>query len=168
MPGKKIGRPKKPENHFRDLLGNTIPFKDILTKEEYNVFNELVELYISDFNETELSSYDMDDIMTIAVNKVLEFRMLKNSKGSIDKTLDVSQAIDRLRRQNEKLKENLVTRRRDRIDPKKFSGFSIVDLAAGWDHNKKIEKEKIAKEYMKKDKEVSKSDALIGNKNDQS
>ncbi|GAG00343.1 unnamed protein product, partial [marine sediment metagenome] len=69
-------------------------------------------------------------------------------------------------KQTEKLKENLATRRKDRIDPKKFSGFSIVDLAVGYDMQKKQEMMDKTTKFRKEEEKTSESELLIGNKED--
>lgn len=164
---RKRGRPKNVETHFRELLQEIIPIDDMFEVEEKEVFNKLVETYLKDFDETQLSANDMDDILCIATNKVLEFRLLKTGKGDADRIIDTSTAIDRLRKQTEKLKESLATRRRDRIDPKKYSGYSIIDLAAAWDKGKKDEAEEKVRSFIKEEKEILESPLLVGNRNDQ-
>ncbi len=75
--------------------------------------------------------------MSLAMNRVLEIRLLKFSKGDSGKQLDISLAIEKLRRATEKIKENLSSRRKDRIDPNEHKGFSIIDLAVGFEQEKK-------------------------------
>lgn len=164
---RKRGRPKNVETHFRELLQNIIPVDDMFEKDEKDVFNKLVETYLKDFDETQLSANDIDDILSVATNKVLEFRLLKTGKGDADRIIDTSTAIDRLRKQTEKLKESLATRRRDRIDPKKYSGFSIIDLAVAWDKGKKDDAENRIKMFTKEEEIIKKSPLLVGNREDQ-
>ena len=131
------------------------------------MFNGLVALYLRDFDESQLSANDMDDIISIAMNRVLEIRLLKTVKGKPEAQMDASTSIERLRKQTEKLKENLATRRKDRIDPKKYSGLSIVDLAVAFDKKKKDEMFMRAAKFEEEEREVMGSDLLIGNRNDQ-
>lgn len=135
-PGKKVGRPKNPPTH-KEMLQEIIPVKDIFDKEEEKIYSALTEIYLKDFDKEDLTSSDMDDIMSLAMNKVLEIRLLRSSKGDADKQIDTSAAIERLKRQTEKIKENLSSRRKDRINPNEFKGFSIVDLAVAFDLSKK-------------------------------
>jgi len=130
------GRPKNPPK-FKELMEELMYTTDIFEPEELEMFKGLSNIYLKDFDEEHLTANDMDDILTMAVNKVLEMRLLKASKGHTDMQIDTSVAIERLRKATEKLKENLATRRRDRIDPKKFGGFSIVDIAVAYDMEKK-------------------------------
>lgn len=132
------GRPKNPPE-IRAMLSNSIPTAEIFDESEKTMYDNLVGVYLKDFDESQLTANDMDDIMSIAMNRVLEFRLLKISKGNPDMQMEASASVERLRKQSEKLKDNLVARRRDRVDPKKLSGLSIVDLAAAFDANKKRE-----------------------------
>jgi len=142
MGGNGSGRPKNPPN-ARKMLKEIIPVADIFEEDELPIYTSLIDIYIKDFDEDDLSSGDIDDIMTIATNKVLEIRLLKASKGDPDMTLlDISTSIEKLRKQTEKIKENLSVRRRDRVDPNKFKGLSIVDLAVAFDQEKRSRMEK--------------------------
>jgi len=162
----KRGRPKKVPK-FKDLLRKTIPAADIFESDELATYEALVGIYLKDFDESQLTANDMDDIMSIAMNRVLEIRLLRASKGDSMMQIDASTAIERLRKQTEKLKDNLVSRRKDRIDPKKYSGFSIVDMAVAFDMDKKREIMERASRKLTKEDEVRKSDLLIGNSNDE-
>ena len=130
-----MARPKLHPAHrkVRDLL----PAKDIFDDDELKLYGEYVEVYLADFDADELISSDLDDIMSLSMNKVLSFRLLKETKGDSDKQLDMAATIEKLDKRNEKLKENLSSRRRDRINPNELKGFSIVDLAVAYDQQAK-------------------------------
>ena len=162
----KVGRPKNPPSH-KEVLKTIIPIKDIFTEEEESIYNALVDVYLEDFDEGDLTSSDMDDILSMSMNRVLEIRLLKESKGKTNKQLDVSTAIEKLRKQTEKIKENLSSRRRDRIDPNRFKGFSIVDLAVAFDDDRKSELEEKSKELKKEEELFLKTRGdYVGNKYD--
>lgn len=141
---KKVGRPKNPPK-ARELLKNILPVKDMFDDEEFKIYNDLVDIYLNDFDEDDLTSSDIDDIMTLATNKILEIRLLKASKDNVDKHLNYSSAIEKLRKQSDKIKDNLSSRRKDRLDPNEFKGFSIVDLAVAYDDEKKAALEEKAR-----------------------
>lgn len=162
----KRGRPKKIPR-FKDLLRKTIPASEIFNESELATYEALVGIYLKDFDESQLTANDMDDIMSIAMNRVLEIRLLKASKDDATMQIDASTAVERLRKQTEKLKDNLAARRKDRIDPKKYSGFSIVDLAVSFDMERKREIMERASKMLVGEDEVKKSDLLIGNRNDE-
>ena len=145
------GRPKNPPKP-KKLLKEIIPVADIFQEDELNMYYSLIDIYMNDFDADDLSSADIDDIMTIATNKVIEIRLLKSSKDDASKHMDVSASIEKLRKQTDKVKENLSVRRKDRIDPNEFKGFSIVDLAAAYDNDKRLSMEKKAR-FLKKEQE---------------
>jgi hypothetical protein len=160
------GRPKNPPK-FKELLARYIPANDIFEEDEERMYEGLVGIYLKDFEEEQLTANDMDDIMSIAMNRVLEIRLLKSSKGDANMQIDASAAIEKLRKQTEKLKDNLAARRKDRIDPKKYSGFSIVDLAVAFDLDKKEAAYERAAKMRAEEEKISKSDLLTGNRNDE-
>jgi hypothetical protein len=159
------GRPKNPPK-FRELIENLIPAEEILEEDEIPLYKGLISIYLKDFDEDSLTANDMDDLMGISLNKVLEIRLLKASKGNSTNLLDASASIEKIRKQTEKLKENLVSRRKDRIDPKKFSGFSIVDLAVAYDMEKKRKILDKSIEFKKEEEKILESELLVGNRDD--
>jgi len=165
MVDNKRGRPKNPPK-FRELMEDLIPAEEILEEGEIKLYKGLIAIYLKDFDEDNLTANDMDDLMSIALNKVLEIRLLKASKGKNTDLLDASASIEKIRKQTEKLKENLVSRRRDRIDPKKLGGFSIVDLAVAYDMDRKREMLTRTSKFEDEEKELLKSELLIGNRYD--
>lgn len=165
MTTNKGGRPKKPPTP-RIMLKNVIPANDMFEEDELEIYNSLVDLYLDDFKNDDLSSSDLDDILSLATNKVLEIRLLKASKGNPSLQISTSTTVDRLRKNNDKIKENLSARRKDRIDPNELKGFSIVDLAVSFDESKKLALEKKAREKKKSQAEVAEELAKYGNKDD--
>jgi len=147
-----MGRPKKlkPDK----LVKNIIPIDEIFAEQEASIYHDFVDVYLADFEKEDLTSGDMDDIMDLAKNRVLEFRLLKTSRDDVDRQVDISTALEKIRKENKVLKENLASRRKDRINPNEFKGFSIVDLAVAFDEQKKqklreqIRKNKIEEEAI--------------------
>lgn len=166
IPKDKGGRPKKAPS-AKKMLKELVPISSIFTEEEELLYNSLVDIYLKDFDEEELTAGDLDDIMTIAMNKVHELRLLKSAKGDGDRLLDISQTIEKSRKQTEKIKENLSSRRKDRVDPNANKSFSIVDLAVAFDNEKKIKLDKKT-EQMKAEEKVARAalDSNPGNKFD--
>lgn len=132
-----VGRPPNPPSP-KKMLKEILPIDLIFKSEEVELYNQLVAVYLEDFDTDDLTSSDMDDILDLAKNRVLEFRLLKGSRDNVDKQLDTAAAIEKLSKKNEKIKESLSSRRKDRINPNEFKGFSIVDLAIAHDNEKKI------------------------------
>ena len=150
---RKVGRPKNLPAP-REMLKGVIPIDDIFEEDEKKIYNTLVDVYLKDFDVEDLTSGDIDDIMSLAMNRVLEIRLLKTSKGDPDKQIDVSTAIEKLRKQNDKIKDNLSSRRKDRIDPNEYKGFSIVDLAIAYEEDKKSNLMKKALQNKVEEKEA--------------
>lgn len=139
-----VGRPKNPPK-ARELLTGIIPVIDMFQEDEMPIYTNLIDIYLKDFDEDDLTSGDIDDIMTLATNKVLEVRLLKSSKGNSIDHLNISSSLEKLRKHSDKIKENLASRRKDRLDPNEFKGFSIVDLAIAFDDIKRSKLEQKAR-----------------------
>lgn len=131
-----MGRPKKPPKP-KKVIKSIIPIEEIFIDSEAAIYYDFVDVYLADFEKEDLTAGDMDDIMDLAKNRVLEFRLLKTSIDDADRQVDISTALEKIRKENKTLKENLATRRKDRINPNEFKGFSIVDLAVAFDEEKK-------------------------------
>jgi len=153
MGGEGSGRLKnapKPKKMIKEI----IPIDQIFKEDEASIYHDFVDVYLADFDQEDLTSGDMDDIMDLAKNRVLEFRLLRTSRDDTDRQVDISTALEKIRKENKVLKENLATRRKDRINPNEFKGFSIVDLAVAFDEAKKhklteqIRKNKAEEETM--------------------
>jgi len=153
MGGKGSGKPKPIKKLIKDIL----PTKDIFDEAEAEMYDDFINAYLSDFDKDELISSDMDDIMNLAMNKVLSFRLLRESKGDTDRQLDIAATIEKLDKRNEKLKESLSNRRRDRIDPNELKGFSIVDLAVAYDQEVREKQLRRINKIRKEEKEMLKS-----------
>lgn len=148
MGGEGSGRPKNPPKPTK-LIKDLIPIEEIFNDAEAAIYHDFVDVYLADFDKEDLTSGDMDDIMDLAKNRVLEFRLLRTSRDDADRQVDISAALEKIRKENKVLKENLATRRKDRINPNELKGFSIVDLAVAFDDAKKMK----LKEQIRKNKD---------------
>ena len=169
MGGKGSGKHTKGGPTPKSLLKRAIPIKDIFEPDEEKLYEQLVDVFLDDFDADELSAGDIDDIMSLCMNRVLEVRLLKSSKGDVDQQVDTSASIEKLRKENNKLKDNLLTRRKDRVNPNEFKGFSIVDLAVAFDKKKKqnlLEKAEKMKEQQKAVLAKRESKGYTGNRYD--
>jgi hypothetical protein len=115
-----------------------LPMREsLLGEDEEDVFFGTIRLYIRDFPKDGLSNSDLDDISTLALNRILELRLLKAAKEKPSRLLDCSRTIDQFRASSEKIKKGLASRRTDRLDTTQKGGISIVDLAVAFDDVKK-------------------------------
>jgi len=162
----KKGRPKNPPK-AKELLKDIIPIKEMFDDGELTIYNSLVDIYLKDFDNDDLTASDIDDIMTLATNKVLEIRLMKASRGDAEKHLDYSNSLEKLRKQSDKIKDNLSSRRKDRVDPSKaLKGFSIIDLASAFDDEKRSVLNKKVKRMKEEQKIMEKELLNYGNKDD--
>jgi len=157
--GEGSGRVKNPPKPLK-LVKDLIPIDEIFTEPEASIYHDFVDVYLADFDKEDLTSGDMDDIMDLAKNRVLEFRLLKTSRDDADRQVDISAALEKIRKENKVLKENLATRRKDRINPNELKGFSIIDLAVAFDEEKKLK----LQEQIRKNKEEE--DAIMATRED--
>lgn len=160
------GRPKNPPTP-KKMLKEVLPIELIFEEDEVELYNQLVAVYLDDFDTDDLTSSDMDDILDLAKNRVLEFRLLKGSKGNFEAQLDTAAAVEKLSKKNEKIKESLSSRRKDRINPNEFKGFSIVDLAVAFNNEKRVAlKEKVDKLKKEEAEMLERREAYDGNSRD--
>lgn len=151
----------------KKMLKTVLPVNDIFVDDEVELYNKLVDVYLEDFDSEDLTSSDMDDILDLAKNRVLEFRLLKGSKDNADRQLDTATAIEKLSKKNEKIKESLSSRRKDRINPNELKGFSIVDLAVAFTNDKRLKlKEKSEQLKAEEQKIIESRKDYTGNKCD--
>jgi hypothetical protein len=162
-----VGRPKNPPSS-KKMLKEVLPLSEIFDEAELKMYNDLVDVYLADFDAEDLTSSDMDDILDLAKNRVLEFRLLKGSKDNTDRQLDIAASVEKLSKKNEKIKESLSTRRKDRINPNEFKGFSIVDLAIAYDYDKKVKLKNRVDRLKQEEKELleKKRRDYVGNRRD--
>ncbi len=129
-----------PKDYDRSILIAFLPPRSSLrsAQEEKTLYTAL-NAFLRDFDIYELSSSDMEDIVSLSLNRILESRLLKAITEEVDDLIDVSQTMERFRKHSDKLKSNLASRRSDRIDPKNKQNFSIVNIVYGFDDKKKEE-----------------------------
>lgn len=160
-----VGRPKKPK--IKKLIKDILPIDNVFSDEESDMYEDYLDAYLNDFDADDLTSSDMDDIMSLAMNKVLAYRLLKESKSDVGKQIDVATTLEKMNKQNEKVKESLSARRKDRIDPNAFKGFSIVDLAVAYDQDiKRAHTERLNKLRSEEQEMLKKREGYTGNRND--
>lgn len=120
-----------------DSIVDLLPIEDMFDPSEQVLYKDYLTVLLSDFNVDELSSGDIDDVISMAQMRVLEIRLLKACKDKPTKLLDASMALEKLRRDMQKTKESLGSRRRDRVSLRQRTDVSIVDLAALFDNERR-------------------------------
>ena len=150
-----------------DSIMKLLPIKDMFDPSEQILYKDYLTVLLSDFNVDELSAGDIDDVISMAQMRVLEIRLLKACKDKPTKLLDASMALEKLRRDMQKTKENLGSRRRDRVSLKQRTDISIVDLAALFDNERSLILEEEERKLNEREELWFKDRGeCVGNKND--
>ena len=149
-----------------DLIAGVFPTYQTLDKKERVIFNNISATYLKDFENEELSYSDMDDVFSLAMNKILELRLLKVNKTKPKALNDLFVPLEKLKKQNEKLKEALSNTRRDRKKQTLKTGVSILDLAAAFDEERQKALEEKEKRLLEKETEFLKNRVPSGNRDD--
>jgi hypothetical protein len=129
-----------PPTFDKSTLISFLPSRRVMKDlEEEIYFYTVLNSFLNDFDLEELSASDIEDVVSLSVNRVLENRLLGLSASDPATLIDVAATIEKFRKHSEKVKGNLASRRSDRIDPKNKQNYSIVDLVYAYDAQKKVE-----------------------------
>ena len=145
-----------------EALDKVYPIYHTFDKDEKTLFMNIVTTYLKDFAKEELSYTDLDDVFSLGTNKVLEYRLFRDSEGN-SKSF---QALEKIKKQNEILKESLATRRKDRLKDAHKSGITILDIAAQFDEKRLAKKAKEERRQLRAGKKVLNDSSFQGNAND--
>lgn len=131
---------KLPEDYLRHNVVSFLPDRKVMKDADEEIyFYTVLNAFLSDFDLDELSSSDMEDIISLAVNRILENRLLALTATDPNLLMDASTTIEKFRKHSSGVKNNLASRRSDRIDPKNKQNFSIVDIVNAYDDRKRDE-----------------------------
>jgi hypothetical protein len=158
--------PDPKESKLLSGLKNILPIDDFFHEDEIPVFFQMIDFYLQDFEEGDLSANDIDDLIAIAQNRILEIRLLKHGKSKTSAQIDTAQAIEKLRKQTEKAKENLLVRRKDRLAGKDVHSFTIVDLVAAYENDKKLRLTERVDKLVAEEQDILNNRGDIGNRDD--
>ena len=123
-----------------DTIEKMMPARDVLAnRKEQEIYYNYIKLILEDFDSDDLTASDLDDIITLALNRVIEYRLLSVSSTNPKLVLDIGPTVEKFRKFSEKIKSGLASRRVDRIDVKHKPAFSIVNLAAHLDEQEKLD-----------------------------
>ena len=132
----------------------TIPLTAALdflaNRKEQDLYYSYVKLTLQDFDISDLTYSDIDDVLTLAANHVHIHRLMKGSSKNPMLTLEAAPTIERYKKDSAKIKGSLASRRVDRIDVKNRPAFSIVDLGVELDSREDADYERRIKEMEAK------------------
>lgn len=129
--------------------------------DERVLFLNIVNSYLKDFDKDNLSFTDLDDLFSLASNKVFEYRLLQE-----DSDPSIFTRIEKLKKQSEIIKESLAARRKDRLKDISKTGITILDIAAEYDAAKAKAKADREKKQLAKAMKMVNDDSYSGNRND--
>jgi len=109
--------------------------EDTLTVDEQKIYSKVWNSWITqhpEYNKAE----DLDDVHGIAMEKVMQYRLLRKKKSKPGS--DIEKEYDTSVKRMQTFRSNLAARRTDRVVPKKHEskGVNIAVIAAGFDSNK--------------------------------
>ena len=145
-----------------EALDKVYPIYNTFDKEEKTLFMNIVTTYLKDFSKEELSYTDLDDVFSLGSNKVFEYRLYKESGGDVK----ILTSLEKLKKQNEVLKESLATRRKDRLKDSYRSGMTILDIAAKFDAKNMEDKARYERRQLRSGKKVINESGFVGNSKD--
>jgi hypothetical protein len=137
-----------------EAIEKLFPATGILqNRAEQEIYYTYLKLMLKDFINDELTASDIDDIITLAVNRVLENRLLQAAQMNKGKMLmEAMGSIQKLRQSSEKIKGALASRRVDRVDLKSRPAMSIVNLVEQLDAQEKADMDQRLKDMEKERK----------------
>lgn len=145
----------KEVNLDEGLLEVIIAAKEVCVGKEEERFMSYVKEYLKEYGKkgTELTISDIDDIATLCMNNVMITRLYKEAKKDGNSVADVMAAVDRLKKDNIKLKENLASTRKDRVDPKAGQILTVNDLLEDYLQHRRVSFEDRKKQYEEEEEE---------------
>jgi hypothetical protein len=138
---------KLPENYNKNKIKAFLPARKALSSAEEEVkLYILIGEFLKDFDIIDLSSSDIEDVISLSMNRIIESRLFEASAHDPNLSMDVAPTLEKYRKHSQKIKEGLASRRADRVDPKAKQNFSIVDMVMAYDDKKREEFEKRIKD----------------------
>jgi hypothetical protein len=160
-----VTRKKRQEDITKEILGEVevdeglleliVAHKDVCVGNEEKRFMSYVKEYLREYSKkgTELTISDMDDIAQLCLNNIMITRMYKEAKKNDVSVADVMAAVDRLKKDNVKLKENLASTRKDRVDPRAGQIITVSDLISEYEQERHSRRGKL-EDYMEEEEAV--------------
>jgi len=155
-----VGEDLPPEHYLKrledrgypaDFIKTIVPLHYLETVEKQMYF-KLVDAYIGDFLSDELTFSDIDSILELIFNRVMQMRLIKQSKGQTRATNENAKLMIDLGKQISTVKKDLSSTRSERLKRKGAGGFTILDLVAMTDESKQMKKIKKLEEMAKEDR----------------
>lgn len=152
---------KIPDDFDKNLIIPLLPSRRSLkSAQEEKTLYSTVNVFLNDFDVFELTASDIEDIVNLAMNKILESRLLEAAENDAEILMDIAQSVERFRKHSDKVKSNLASTRSARIDPKNKQNFSIADIVYAYDDAKKQEYSERIKKMERENEEYKRKKGL--------
>jgi hypothetical protein len=147
-----------------DKLNTIIPVAEIFSGDEiprfYKYFGEVVKEL---GQEDSLRFSDYEDIAQLCKNKILEDRLLISYKKEKKEAqvYEIMNALDKFKKENAKIKEQLGSVRRERFDPRTAGDITLQDLLVSYDRDAKSKMQERLDALAEAEKEVEDSGKVV-------
>jgi len=127
-----------------------IPTKTLFSPEEQKRFMAFLKMYVRQFGKQgELEVSDLVAIATLCKNHILEDKIIKEAES----TADAMQPVEKLKKENAKLTEQLAATRQQRVDPRAGQDFTVMDLIADYQTQRREDIDEKIRRYKEEEKE---------------
>lgn len=127
-----------------------IPTKALFKPEEQKRFMAFLKMYIKQFGkQSELEVSDLVAIATLCKNHILEDRILSDAENAAE----AIHPIEKLKKENAKLTEQLAATRVQRVDPRAGQDFTVMDLIAEYQTQRREDIDEKIKRYKEEEKD---------------
>lgn len=127
-----------------------IPTKDLFKEKEQKRFIAFLKMYLKQFGggESKLEVSDLVAIATLCKNHIYEDRIVTEAMS----TADAMQPVEKLKKENAKLIEQLAATRVQRVDPRAGQDFTIMDIIDIYERQEKAAvKERLANDLKEEE-----------------
>jgi hypothetical protein len=132
------------------------PLSEIFKPEEQKRFMAYFKLYIQEFSlsDSHLTISDLDDVATLCKNKILEDRLLAASRKEPAGIAEYMPAIDKLKKENKSLKDQLAATRTQRVDPRSGKEITVLDILYEYEQRSRESLDDKLKQYEEEEQEI--------------
>lgn len=121
-----------------------IPTKKLFNPEEKTRFLSLLKLYLKQFSKDQkLETSDMVAIATLCKNQILEDKIYAEA----DSVADAMPSVERLKKENAKINDQLAANRSQRVDPRSGQDITMSDVLEYYIKQSKEDLEERMREY---------------------
>lgn len=129
------------------------PTKELFTPDEQKRFMNFLKLYLRQFSKgSSLEVSDLVAISTLCKNHILEDNILKANKSDPAAAMA---SIEKLKKENAKLNDQLAATRVSRVDPRAGQDVTVQELVGEYDRMTKEDIRRKIREYEEEEKDYN-------------